>query len=258
MGSQLEARGLSKTFGGVKALDRADFEVRSGSVAGLIGPNGSGKTTLLNAISGMISPDSGETELDGLLLPEGHPAEVAARGVARTFQHIRLLPKLTVRENVGIGGVHESLRRPFGTARLWVASRRARRELAERTERCLDIAGVPAALRERSPSVLSYGVQRRVEIARAICGNPTLLLLDEPAAGMNDQETDALGRMIVALSADSDMTVVLVDHNLELIFGYVDTLTAFDRGRRIARGTPDEVRQNPAVVESYLGAATDE
>ena len=256
-GARLEVRGVSKAFGGVVALDSADFAVEPGQIGGLIGPNGSGKTTLLNAISGMITADAGEAVLDGEPLPPGRPADVAARGVARTFQHIRLLPQLSVRENVRLGGLHGRLRRPLGTARLWAATRGERRALVRRADECLDIAGVSSRARETSPSVLAYGMQRRVEIARAVCAGPTLLMLDEPAAGMNDDETAALGGMVQELSRAHGTTVVLVDHNLDLVFGFVDALTAFDRGRRIAYGEPAAVRRDPAVIESYLGTETE-
>jgi branched-chain amino acid transport system ATP-binding protein len=253
-GARLEVRGVSKAFGGVVALNAAELTVEPGEIGGLIGPNGSGKTTLINAISGMIDPDAGETLLDGEPLPVGRPADVAARGVARTFQHIRLLPQLSVRENVRLGGLHGRLRRPLGMARMWAAGRGERRALIKRADECLDFAGVPARSRDMSPSVLAYGVQRRVEIARAICSGPRLLMLDEPAAGMNDDETAALGAMVRDLARRFGTTVVLVDHNLDLVFGFVDTLTAFDRGRRIAHGEPAAVRRDRGVIESYLGA----
>jgi ABC-type branched-subunit amino acid transport system ATPase component len=251
-------RGVSKAFGGVKALNSASLEVQPGLLAGLIGPNGSGKSTLLNVVSGMIKPETGDITLDGGALPMGRPAQVTARGVARTFQHVRLLPQLSVKENVEIGGMHRSLSRPLGTARMWLGGlgrRGLRRELDDRVEASLGVAEVPVRVWGSSPSVLSYGVQRRVEIARALCGEPTLLLLDEPAAGMNDDETAALGRMLRGLCKSAGTTIVLVEHNLDLVFDYADHLTAFDRGSRIAFGEPSVVRKDAQVVESFLGAA---
>jgi ABC-type branched-subunit amino acid transport system ATPase component len=252
-GGHLKALGIRKTFGGVVALDAADFEAPSGQVAGLIGPNGSGKTTLINVLTGMIAPDAGSASLDGEELALGSPAAIAARGVGRTFQHIRLLPELSVRENVVVGGIAEDLRRPLGTLRLWLGAFGTRRELLRRADEALATAGVNDDVRGSSPTTLSYGVQRRVEIARALCGRPKLLLLDEPAAGMNAAETAALGEMVRSLAADVGITVVIVDHNLDLVLGYVDSLTAFNFGRRLTSGEPDVVRQDPLVIESYLG-----
>lgn len=244
---------MTKAFGGVVALDAAEFEAYPGEVAGLIGPNGSGKSTLLNVINGMVECDRGTVRLDGEALEFGQVARNTALGVGRTFQHIRLFPQLTVLENVILGGIHKTLSRPLGTGRLWFGARRVRRQLAERATECLEMAGVPKELREVSPSTLAYGMQRRAEIARALCASPRLLLLDEPAAGMNASEVAALGTLIREVAGTDGITVVLVDHNLDLVLEYVDSLTAFDRGRRIAYGKADEVRRDPAVIASYLG-----
>jgi ABC-type branched-subunit amino acid transport system ATPase component len=224
---------VAKQFRGVRALDGVSLEAREGEVLGLIGPNGSGKTTLLNVISGVLRPTGGRIAIAGERTEGRPPHRVARLGVARTFQQIRLFREMTVAENVAVGAVARG-RDVDGVV-----------EVLERT----GLAGAG----ERLAGTLAYGLQRRVEIARALAGGPRLLLLDEPAAGMNEAESDALLEMIAGVRAQGGCTIVIVDHDLRLIMRLCDRIHVLAEGRTIGEGTPAEVRANQAVIDAYLG-----
>ena len=224
-----------KLFRGLRALDGVSLSVAEGEIVGLIGPNGSGKTTLLNVASGVLRPTAGRVVVGGVDATGRRPHELARLGVGRTFQQIRLFAEMTVGENVEVGAV---------------ARGQDDRLVAELLER-LGLTGV----RERLAVTLPYGQQRRVEIARALAGKPRFILLDEPAAGMNEAESDALLETIKAIRDDEGCAILIVDHDLRLIMRLCERIHVLAEGRTISEGTADSVRRDPAVIQAYLGAA---
>jgi branched-chain amino acid transport system ATP-binding protein len=252
--SVLSISGLSVRFGGIVALNEVSFDVGRGQVCGLIGPNGAGKTTLFNCLSRLYQPETGRIAFDGHELLQQPRHRMAALGIGRTFQNLALFRSMTVRHNIMVGGhctisggfVANALRLPL------VAREEAR--LAERTDALLAALDL-AALADAPVQGLTFGTRKRVELARALACEPKLLLLDEPAGGLNSEEVEKLRELILMVRERFNLTVLLVEHHMNLVMRVSDKVVALDFGRKIADGTPDEVRNNPEVVRAYLGEA---
>jgi ABC-type branched-subunit amino acid transport system ATPase component len=252
--SALRLEGVERAFGGVRAVDGASFAVRPGEVHGLIGPNGAGKTSVLNLVSGLLAPSGGRILLEDRPIHGLPPHRVAALGVARTFQSIRLFPELSARDNVVVG-MHLRRRGASLAARLLVLPSSRAEERAAREEAAALLGQVGLADRIHDPArQLSYGEQRRVEIARALASGPRLLLLDEPTAGMNPSEVEAVA-VLIRRAAEGGRSVLLVEHNVRLVMEVCDRITVLDFGKVIAEGTPAEVARHPDVIAAYLGDA---
>ncbi|GAB3627758.1 leucine/isoleucine/valine transporter ATP-binding subunit [Pandoraea terrae] len=248
----LKLSGLQMRFGGLLAVDGVDFDVRPNEVFAIIGPNGAGKTTVFNCVGGFYKPSGGEIVLDGQPIT-GLPSHlVARRGLVRTFQNIRLFRQLTVVENLLVAQhmrVHSGfLQGLFTTA----AYRRAERTALERAAHWLDRMGL-TAVANREAGTLSYGHQRRLEIARCMITEPRLLMLDEPAAGLNPQEKIELQHLVDALRREFGISVLLIEHDMSLVMGVSDRILVMEHGRPIMIGKPDEVRNDPRVIKAYLG-----
>jgi branched-chain amino acid transport system ATP-binding protein len=234
----LEARSLTRRFGGIVAVDDVSFDVPKGEIVGLIGPNGAGKTTVFNLVTRLYSPDGGDIEFEGESLLATPAHKVIGRGIARTFQNLALFPSMTVLENVLVGShIH----------------RRAAADDEARALSLLDYLDLDDVA-DREAGSLPYGIQKRVEAARALTSDPKLLLLDEPAGGLSREEVDALGAFVRGLRHDFSLTVLVVEHHMRFVMGICDRVHVLDFGRLIASGTPAEVQGNRAVVEAYLGA----
>jgi branched-chain amino acid transport system ATP-binding protein len=249
----LELKGVSKTFGGLRAVGNVSFAVPERSIFGLIGPNGAGKTTVFNLITGVYKPDPGGIITFGAIdLVAQKPSEIARLGVGRTFQNIRLFGQLTVLENVLVAC--ENRRRAHLAAAL-LRTPLFRRDEEEMEKRALDLLEIfdLASLADENATSLSYGNQRRLEIARAMMMDPKLLLLDEPAAGMNYGEAEGLKKQIRWLRDHFQITVVLVEHNMQVVMGVCEEIHVLDHGETIAHGTPEEIRKHPKVLAAYLG-----
>jgi branched-chain amino acid transport system ATP-binding protein len=229
----LSVEHVTRRFGGIVALDDVSLDVGEGEIVGLIGPNGAGKTTVFNLITRLYRPDEGQIEFDGESLLRTPPHRIVGRGIARTFQNVELFGSMTVLEHVLVG-------------------RHARRGRSARE--ILGYAGL-GPLAHRPARELPYGVQKRVELARALASGPRLLLLDEPAGGLNHEEVERLATLIQRLRDDFELTILLVEHHMELVMGVAERVHVLDFGRRIASGTPAEVQREQAVIEAYLGAA---
>ena len=250
----LAVRGLTIRFGGVTALEDVSFEVARGAICGLIGPNGAGKTTLFNCISRLYDPDAGSIAFDGRPLASCARHELASLGVARTFQNVALFSTMTVRENVCVGA-HAMARGGFlANALAMPLARREETKIAERADALIEEFGLKAVA-DRPAGALPFGIRKRVELARALAKEPKLLLLDEPAGGLNHSEVDGLADEIRAIRDRRGVAVLLVEHHMNLVMRVSDQVVALDFGRVIANGKPDQVRCNREVVRAYLGNA---
>lgn len=247
----LQADGICKVFGGLKALNDVSLSIPQGGIYGLIGPNGAGKTTLFNVITGLYTAEQGLLYFDGQLIERVIPHEMVKIGIARTFQNIRLFGHMTALENVMVARHTRLNAGVWGAIFRTAAVREEERQCREKARQLLNYVGI-AHQANRVSKELSYGDQRRLEIARALATEPRLLALDEPAAGMNPTEREALKALLLKIRNDG-VTVLLIEHDVKLVLGICDRLAVLNFGEKIAEGTPESVRENPAVISAYLG-----
>lgn len=251
MTSALKVSGITKIFGGLTALDDVSFELQQGRILGLAGPNGSGKSTLLNVLSGVYKPDGGEVRLHGKNVTRLAPYLVTAEGMARTFQNLQLFQGLTVRENVLVGRTCRMRSTLFGSIFGSPFARSEERAAREQARALLALVGLERFIDDR-PATLSYGQRRLLEIARALASSPSVLMLDEPCAGLSQGEADELAAFIRPL-AENGTAVIVIEHNMRFIMGLADHIVALNFGRKIAEGDPRSIRENEQVIAAYLG-----
>ncbi len=256
MSNVLEARNISVQFGGLLAVNSVDFNIPKQSVVSLIGPNGAGKTTFFNVLTGLYKPSSGSITFDGRDITDLPPHKIAEAGIARTFQNIRLFGLMTAQENLLVA-MHSHLKAGITSTILRTPKqRREEREAEERAQEILDFAGVGKWTHEFARN-LSYGDQRRLEVARALALQPKVLLLDEPTAGMNPQESQVFIDFVRRLVKERDISIMLIEHDMKVVMSVSERITVLDQGEKIAEGTPDQIKNNARVVEAYLGKAKD-
>jgi len=255
--SQLVVEGVSKRFGGVVAVQDVSLEVPRGAIVSIIGPNGAGKTSLLNMISGFYKPDTGRVVLEGKDITQKKPSDIAALGIARTFQNIALFSGLTVLDNLMLG---RHVRMKSGVLASVIYWGMAQKEDIAHREACEEIIDFLKLqdLRKQQTAALAYGLRKRVELGRALALEPKVLLLDEPMGGMNQDEKEDMARYILDVNQERGVTVVLIEHDMGVVMDISDHVVVLDRGRRIAAGTPEEVQRDPAVIQAYLGTTRSE
>jgi branched-chain amino acid transport system ATP-binding protein len=254
MSSLLEIRDVSKAFGGVQAVNRVSLDVAQGDLVSVIGPNGAGKTTLLNMISGFYHPDRGQILLEGVDATHAPPFRIAERGVARTFQNIALFRGMTVLDNLMLGRHVHMKTGVFGAFAYWGLAQKEEVVHRRRVEDIIDFLRIQD-LRRRPTGSLAYGLQKRVELGRALALDPKILLLDEPMGGCNHEEKEDMARFVLDVNEEWGTTIILIEHDMGVVMDISDRVTVLDMGTKIAEGTPDEVRANPQVIKAYLGEA---